>query len=181
MEVQLSRQKAEFEKAQKMIEKANKLLEKAELLMYKSSNKKKSFYYSPRNSNDEKSTGGDFAQIVEGIYDGQYLIDKNKRKFNVPENYASKSKLVEGDILKLIITSDGSFIFKQIEPIEREKKLAKIKRKNNNLCAYCDGKYYNLLKASLSYFKAKEGDEATIIVAKNNNCKHAALENIIPC
>jgi len=174
----LNHQKAEFEKAQKMIEKANSLLEKAEKLMSKNPSNRKSFYYSSNNHQESDNNG--FVQIVEGIYNGQHLIDKNKRKFSVPENYASKSKLVEGDILKLIITADGSFIFKQIEPIERETKLAQIKKKNNDLCAYCEGKYYNLLKASLSYFKAKEGDEATIIVAKNNNCKHAAIENIIP-
>ena len=66
------------------------------------------------------SEGG---KIIEGVFDGQNMIGPDKKQYPVPANYASKSKLVEGDVLKLTIAEDGSFIYKQIGPVERKKML----------------------------------------------------------
>ena len=55
-------------------------------------------------------------KIVEGVFDGQVMIGPDGKNYPVPANYASKSKLVEGDMLKLTITDDGGFIYKQIGP-----------------------------------------------------------------
>src|SRR5271155_822183 len=66
------------------------------------------------------SEGG---KIIEGVFDGQNMIGPDKKQYPVPANYASKSKLVEGDVLKLTISEDGSFIYKQIGPVERKKML----------------------------------------------------------
>src|SRR5262245_39908864 len=64
------------------------------------------------------SEGG---KIIEGVFDGQNMMGPDGKQYPVPANYASKSKLVEGDVLKLTIADDGSFIYKQIGPIERRK------------------------------------------------------------
>ena len=40
-------------------------------------------------------------KIIEGIFDGQIMIGPDGKNYPVPANYASKSKLVEGDIMKL--------------------------------------------------------------------------------
>jgi hypothetical protein len=66
------------------------------------------------------SEGG---KVIEGVFDGQNMIGPDSKQYPVPANYASKSKLVEGDVLKLTIADDGSFIYKQIGPIERRKVL----------------------------------------------------------
>ena len=58
-------------------------------------------------------------KIIEGQFDGQNMIGPDGKVYPVPANYASKSKLVEGDTLKLTIAQDGSFIYKQIGPVER--------------------------------------------------------------
>ena len=58
-------------------------------------------------------------RVVEGVFDGQTMHDNEGKSYPVPANYASKSKLVEGDILKLTIADDGSFIYKQIGPVAR--------------------------------------------------------------
>ena len=42
------------------------------------------------------------------------MIGPKDKIFPVPANYASKSKLVEGDRLKLTILPNGSFVYKQI-------------------------------------------------------------------
>ena len=59
--------------------------------------------------------------VIEGVFDGQIMIGADGKKYSVPANYASKSKLVEGDILKLTIDRQGNFIYKQIGPIERRR------------------------------------------------------------
>src|SRR3989344_3463282 len=61
------------------------------------------------------------AVIIEGVFDGQNMVGPDGKLYSVPANYASKSKLVEGDLLKLTISPDGSFIYKQIGPVERER------------------------------------------------------------
>ena len=58
-------------------------------------------------------------KVIEGVFDGQSMVGPDGKNYPVPANYASKSKLVEGDILKLTIADDGSFIYKQIGPVAR--------------------------------------------------------------
>jgi hypothetical protein len=60
-------------------------------------------------------------EIVEGVFDGQVMIGTDGKQYPVPANYASKSKLVEGDMRNLTITPDGSFVYKQIGPVERKR------------------------------------------------------------
>ena len=64
----------------------------------------------------EESTG----KIIEGVFDGQNMVGSDGKTYPVPANYASKSKLVQGDILKLTIADDGAFMYKQIGPIPRK-------------------------------------------------------------
>ncbi len=70
----------------------------------------------PRSSHPDEAGG----KVVEGVFDGQKMAGPDGKEYPVPANYASKSKLVEGDILKLTIADDGSFIYKQIGPTERK-------------------------------------------------------------
>src|SRR3984957_1353852 len=63
----------------------------------------------------------DGGKVVEGVFDGQNMVGPDGKQYPVPANYASKSKLIEGDVLKLTIADDGSFIYKQIGPIDRIK------------------------------------------------------------
>ena len=58
-------------------------------------------------------------KVIEGVFDGQNMVGSDGKTYPVPANYASKSKLVQGDILKLTIAEDGAFLYKQIGPIPR--------------------------------------------------------------
>ncbi|HRN90640.1 MAG TPA: hypothetical protein PK543_03060, partial [Candidatus Saccharibacteria bacterium] len=69
----------------------------------------------PKSSNAEDVSG----KVIEGVFDGQKMAGPDGKEYPVPANYASKSKLVEGDIMKLTIADDGSFIYKQIGPTDR--------------------------------------------------------------
>jgi len=123
------------------------------------------------------SEGG---KIIEGMFDGQNMIGPDKKQYPVPANYASKSKLVEGDVLKLTIADDGSFIYKQIGPIERKKMLGILMvDEKGDFRVIAEGKTYKVLLASLTYFKAEAGDEVTIVVPQEGETDWAAVENVI--
>lgn len=119
-------------------------------------------------------------KIVEGVFDGVNMIGPNNKEYQVPANYASKSKLIPGDVLKLTILPDGAFIFKQIGPIPRKKVVAKVEKiDEGKYVANYNGKRYNVLHASVTYFKADDGDDVTIVIPEEGESEWAAIENII--
>lgn len=123
------------------------------------------------------SEGG---KVIEGVFDGQNMIGPDKKQYPVPANYASKSKLVEGDVLKLTIADDGSFIYKQIGPVERRKMLGALTVDDKgDFRVIAEGSPYKVLLASLTYFKAEVGDDVTIVVPKDGVSEWAAVENVI--
>lgn len=119
-------------------------------------------------------------KVIEGVFDGQNMIGPDNKQYPVPANYASKSKLVEGDVLKLTIADDGSFIYKQIAPVERRKILGLlIQDDKGDYQVVAEGKPYKVLLASLTYFKAEAGDEVTIVLPEDGDPQWAAVENVI--
>jgi hypothetical protein len=119
-------------------------------------------------------------KVIEGVFDGQNMMGPDGKKYPVPANYASKSKLVEGDVLKLTIADDGSFIYKQIGPVERVKKIGILSQtENGEYRVIADAKAYKVLLASLTYFKAEPGDEITIVVPTDAAGDWAAVENVV--
>src|SRR5262245_32822941 len=69
-------------------------------------------------------------KVIEGVFDGQNMMGSDGKTYPVPANYASKSKLVQGDILKLTIAEDGVFLYKQIGPIPRKQVVGTLKLEN---------------------------------------------------
>lgn len=120
------------------------------------------------------------SQIIEGAFDGEKMVGMDGKKYPVPVNYASKSKLVEGDLLKLTITDDGSFVYKQISPIERRKIIGTVMKDNKGkYYILAEQKKYKVLLASVTYFKAKEGDEVILVVPKEKVSKWGAIEALM--
>ncbi len=120
-------------------------------------------------------------RVIEGVFDGQNMVGPDGKQYSVPANYASKSKLVEGDILKLTITPRGSFIYKQIEPIDRKRVMGTLNQNESTDDYYVvseDGKW-KVLTASVTYFKGAAGDEVVILIPQKGHSKWAAVENVI--
>jgi len=121
----------------------------------------------------------EISQIIEGTFDGEKMISLDGKSYPVPANYASKSKLVEGDLLKLSITEDGLFLYKQISPIDRRQIIGTVlKDDNDKYYVLSEGKKYKVLLASLTYFKARKGDEITLVVPKEKVSEWAAIEAV---
>jgi hypothetical protein len=120
-------------------------------------------------------------KVIEGIFDGQNMIGHDGKTYSVPANYASKSKLVEGDTLKLTIAPDGSFIYKQIGPVDRKRAIGALIRdeSTDEFVVDVKGHHYKVLRASITYFKADENDEVVVLMPKNAETTWVAVENII--
>jgi hypothetical protein len=117
-------------------------------------------------------------KVIEGVFDGQNMIGPDGKTYPVPANYASKSKLVEGDILKLTIAEDGSFLYKQIGPVPRKQIIGTLVNHEGSYFVEANAKEYRVLLASVTYYKAKVGDQITIIVPADESpdIEWAAIE-----
>ncbi|OGL63388.1 hypothetical protein A3C09_04325 [Candidatus Uhrbacteria bacterium RIFCSPHIGHO2_02_FULL_47_44] len=126
----------------------------------------------------ERETG---ARTHEGVFDGMFVVTSEGARHPVPENYASKSKLVEGDMMKLIVTPDGRHVYKQIAPVERKRIVGVLGQDilTNTPVVMVQDVVYKVLQASVSYFKAVPGDEVVILVPGSGRSVWAALERIV--
>lgn len=116
-------------------------------------------------------------KVIEGVFDGQNMVGSDGKTYPVPANYASKSKLVQGDILKLTIADDGAFMYKQIGPIPRKQVVGVLIQENGHYYVEVGGKKYRVLLASVTYFKAKPGDQVSVNVPEDDtHSEWAALE-----
>ena len=120
------------------------------------------------------------SKVVEGIFDGQNMVDSTGQKYPIPANYASKSKLVEGDGMKLTITDEGKFIYKQIAPIDRKTIVGVLIQEDGQFKVLAEGKAYRLLLASVTFYRAEVGDQVTIIIPKGIDAEWGAVEAVIP-
>ncbi len=116
-------------------------------------------------------------KIIEGVFDGQAMVGSDGKIYPVPANYASKSKLVQGDILKLTIADDGTFLYKQIGPVPRVQKVGLLTLENGQYYVDIDDKKFRVLLASVTYFKAKPGDQVSVDLPEDySSSEWAALE-----
>lgn len=138
-------------------------------------------FVSQKNIRAEELESLSGVRVVEGVFDGQSMVGSDGVRYNVSENYASKSKMVEGDILKLIIKGDGSYVYKQIGPVARRRLIGKLGSdpSTNELVVICNDDVYKVLDASVTYFKGVPGDEVVILVPSGGKSVWAAVENIV--
>ncbi len=124
------------------------------------------------NSGEEK--------IIEWIFTGEEMLGADDNKYPIPVNYASKSKLVQWDKMKLTIDGTGKMMYKQILPIERDTKVWLLTKDKGKFQVVADGVTYNVLTAAVTHFKADIWDSITILTPKWKEATFAAIETIIP-
>ena len=125
-------------------------------------------------SQNRETIGG---KVLEGVFDGQNMVGSDGKTYPVPANYASKSKLVQGDILKLTIGDDGAFLYKQIGPIPRKQVVGVLVQREGHYYVEVGERDYRVLLASVTYFKAKPGDQISVNIPEDNaDTEWAALE-----
>jgi len=157
-----------------MIFNAEKTLQGAKSMLLQLEGKKKA------GRRKKVEDGDEDGKVVQGAFDGQIMIGTDGKQYPVPANYASKSKLIEGDMLKLTITIDGSFVYKQIGPVERKRLLGIVNQDaDGNYFVTAEGKAYKVLLASITYFKVDPGDEVTLVTTRDIDSEWGSIENVI--
>jgi len=109
------------------------------------------------------------------------MIGADGKEYTMSPNYASKSKIVEGDLMKVTITKEGRFIFKQIGPVDRKRVVGELVFDEGTQIwsVLHENKNYKVLPASVTFYKGKPGDEVVVLIPQGNHCDWGAVENII--
>jgi len=162
----------QIEALRKTIASAEQTIQSAKTMLLQLEGKKKV-------DRQKKSLESDEGDVIYGTFDGQIMIGDDGKQYPVPANYASKSKLVEGDMLKLTI-DNGSFMYKQVGPIERKNLIGVAGQdEGGNYFVISDGAPYKILLASITYFKIEPGDEVVITIPCEKESVWAAVENVL--
>lgn len=117
---------------------------------------------------------------IEGVFTGQSMIGSDGLTYAVPGNYASKSQLVEGDLLLCYERQDGSRLFKQTGPMERRRLQGHLLRDavRGGWTAQCGEEIFRVLPQSVSFYKGQEGDEITVLAPASGPSEWAAVEYV---
>ncbi len=120
-------------------------------------------------------------QVVEWKFDWYFMVGADQKKYPVPLNYSSKTKLVPWDILKLKILDNGQFVYKLINPVERKHIRATLSKTDDNkfTAVTDDGQTFFLNQAAVTFFKWRPGDELYILTNEKDNWGFAAIEAVI--
>ncbi len=124
--------------------------------------------------------GDEEGKVIIGAFDGQGMLDEEGKQYPVPVNYASKSKIVVGDKMKLTITPSGKFVYKQIGPVNRINVLGPLTCEDGQYKVLSGGKEYFILTASVTFHKAMIGDEISILLPEGVDAKWGALDAVVP-
>lgn len=124
------------------------------------------------NSWDEK--------IVEGVFTWESMLWPDGNTYPVPQNYASKSLLVQWSRLKAIIESNGRIKYKIIEEIPFETGLGVVTKNGDRYEIATDKKTYKVLVAAITFHKCEIGDTVSIRTPKDKDATYAAIESLIP-
>jgi len=131
----------------------------------------------------EKSQNNSDENIIEGLFDGYFMVGDDLKKYPVPVNYSSKSKLIPWDRLKVTIKDNGELMYKLIVPAERKHIRAVLSRDDKDQSKFfaiaSDNQTYSLNTAAISFFKGLPGDEVYITINKDGKGDYAALEAVI--
>jgi hypothetical protein len=127
---------------------------------------------------DEKKAYYQGVPGTEGTFDGQYLIAQDGRKTEVPANYAAKSRLVCGDVLK-VFNDNGKQVFKQIDKVERKKIDGVLAKKEGKWFILADTGSYKILDVAAEFNQAELNDKVSAYIPANNlNSTFAALDKV---
>ncbi len=121
-------------------------------------------------------------KICHGLYDGVQFVSQEcdtltTMNYPVPLNYASKSLLVAGDRLKLMVSSQGKISYKLIKPTLRKHiKWVVYKKEGEYIALWSDDQHYKLNTAAVVYYKCKIGDDVSLVINASESMPYATIE-----
>lgn len=121
----------------------------------------------------------EYLKQVRGTFDGEKMLGDDGRSYAVNANYASKSKIIDGDRLELFIQADGEYRYKQLEIVPRLRFLGRvvvtptrvmIEDPNTN-------KLYRVLESTVRYFHLSANSPVAALTSAT--ATWAAVENVL--
>ncbi len=122
----------------------------------------------------------EWLQIVEWVFTGESMLGTDGNTYPVPQNYASKSLLVQGSKLKAIIDGSGKIKYKIISEIPYTTFLGVITKNGDKYQIVTDTRSYNVLVAAITFHKCEIWDTVSIRVPEWKEATYAVIEAIIP-
>ncbi len=119
-------------------------------------------------------------KIVEGVFTGDSMLGPDGSVYPVPQNYSSKSLLVQGSRLKATIDTSGTIKYKIIEEIPFETSVGIVTKNGEKYEITTDTKTYRVLMAAITFHKCSVGDTVSIRTPKWKDATYAVIESIIP-
>lgn len=119
-------------------------------------------------------------KIVEWVFTGDAMLGPDGSVYPVPQNYSSKSLLVQGSRLKATIESHGGIKYKIIEEIPFETSIGIVTKNGDKYEITTDMKTYKVLMAAITFHKCSVGDTVSIRTPKWKDATYAVIESIIP-
>jgi hypothetical protein len=121
---------------------------------------------------------------LDGIFDGERMVGSDGKGYQVPPNYASKSKLVEGDPLKLYITRDGKYVYKQLGPVDRRTVPGTLRLEGSHYVVDSDeGESYDVLTACVTYYMSlyglQPGGRVMALIPTARPARWAVIDNVL--
>lgn len=120
------------------------------------------------------------SQIVEWVFTWEAMLWPDGNTYPVPQNYASKSLLVQWSKLKAIIEPTGKIKYKIIWEIPFETKIGVVTKNGEKYQITTDEKSYNVLMAAITFHKCEIGDTVSIRIPEWKDATYAVIEAIIP-
>ena len=124
-------------------------------------------------------TSGD-DRVIEGVFTGESMLGSDGNIYPVPQNYASKSLLVQGSRLKALIHPTGKIVYKIIGEIPYESKVGIITKNGDKYQITTDTRTYNVLLAAITFHHCNVWDTVSIRIPEWKDATYAVIETIIP-
>jgi len=120
------------------------------------------------------------SKIIEWVFTGEDMLGVDNNNYSVPVNYASKSKLVQWDRMKLTVEPSGKMLYKQIKQIDRDTKIGLLTQDKGKYQVVSDGVSYDVLTAAVTHFKAEIWDTVTVLIPSWKEATFGAIEAVMP-
>lgn len=119
-------------------------------------------------------------QVVEWVFTWENMLGPDGSIYPVPQNYASKSLLVQGSRLKAIIEQNGRIKYKIIEEIPFATHIWIVTKVWEKHQVVTDTKSYNVLMAAITFHKCSVWDTVSIRTPEWKDATYAVIEALIP-
>jgi hypothetical protein len=109
-------------------------------------------------------------------YNGDSIIDDQGVIYPINKNYASKSRLIDGDVLIMRTDSQGGIYYKLSKPVPRKTVIADIKETNGQYIAIYNNKSYKILTAASNFYELYNNCQAMIVISITEDNKWCAID-----